>query len=93
MLNISWPGTAAEPKGVRPPALAGTWYPESPSVLLATAHGLMRLAVPSARPSGKPLALLVPHAGWTYSGAAAASAFRLLAPGAFRRSIRDAAPL
>lgn len=87
MLNISWPGSAAETKAVRPPALAGTWYPESPSILLATAHGLMRQAVPAARPSGKPVALLVPHAGWVYSGAAAASAFRLLSHGAFRRVV------
>ena len=91
MLNISWPGSAAETKAVRPPALAGTWYPESPSILLATAHGLMRQAVPAARPSGKPVALLVPHAGWVYSGAAAASAFRLLSHGAFRRVVEGVA--
>ena len=87
MLNISWTGAAAGEQAVRPPALAGTWYPESPSVLLATAHDLMRRAAPAPRPGGKPVALLVPHAGWVYSGAAAAAAFRLLWPGAFRRVV------
>ena len=87
MFDVSWPGSAAETGSVRPPALAGTWYPESPAILLATAHGLMRQSVPAARPAGKPVALLVPHAGWVYSGAAAAAAFRLLAPGSYRRVV------
>jgi hypothetical protein len=38
-------------------------------------------------PFGRPVALVVPHAGWDYSGAAAATAFRLLAPGSFRRVV------
>ena len=80
--------SGASPKGtVRPSALAGTWYPSSPAILLATAHDLMRQAAAAPRPAGRPVALVVPHAGWAYSGTVAAAAFRLLAPGSFERVV------
>lgn len=83
------PGEAsAAPEGaVRPPALAGTWYPSSPAILLATAWNLARQASAAPRPARRPVALVVPHAGWAYSGAVAASAFRLLGPGSFSRVV------
>jgi len=71
----------------RPPALAGSWYPEGGAHLTAGAHFLMRLGSAAPFPSGKPAALVVPHAGWSYSGLAAATAFRLLKPGDFQRVI------
>ncbi len=78
----------ARPAGaVRPPALAGTWYPSSPALLLATARNLMRQAAAAPRPAGRPLALVLPHAGWAYSGAVAAAACRLLPRGAFARVV------
>jgi AmmeMemoRadiSam system protein B/AmmeMemoRadiSam system protein A len=62
----------------RPPALAGTWYPDGRARLLTTAHLLMRLTASASTLPEKPLALVVPHAGWNYSGAAAATAYGLL---------------
>ena len=80
-------GAPASDKGVRPPALAGTWYPSSPAILLATARNQMRQAAAAPRPTGKPVALVVPHAGWAYSGVVAGAAYRLLAPGDFSRVV------
>ena len=71
----------------RPPALAGSWYPEDRAQLVAGAHFLMRLAASAPTLSAKPVALVVPHAGWSYSGLAAATAFRSLKPGDFERVV------
>ena len=71
----------------RPPALAGSWYPEGRASLVAGAFFLMRLAAGAPAPAATPVALVVPHAGWSYSGVAAATAFRLLKPGAFDRVV------
>ena len=79
---------ATAPAGtVRPPALAGSWYPGSPALLLATARNLMRQASAAPMPYGRPVALAVPHAGWVYSGTVAAAAFRILTPGSFTRVV------
>jgi AmmeMemoRadiSam system protein B/AmmeMemoRadiSam system protein A len=70
----------------RPPALAGSWYPDGRAELLAAAHLLMRAPDGPTLPA-KPVALVVPHAGWNYSGAVAGTAFRLLHPGDFERVV------
>ena len=80
-------GAAAAGGTTRPPALAGSWYPESPAILLATARDLLRQAAAAPAPAGRPLALVVPHAGWAYSGVVAAAAYRLLARGEFARVV------
>ncbi|HYN41641.1 MAG TPA: AmmeMemoRadiSam system protein B, partial [Thermoanaerobaculia bacterium] len=80
-------GAVAASGTTRPPALAGTWYPDSPAILLATARNLLRQASVAPVPAGRPVALVVPHAGWAYSGVVAATAYRLLAPGAFGRVV------
>ncbi len=66
--------------GVRPAAVAGTFYPAQPGALRAaldTAFGDARVP-----PAGAPVpkALVAPHAGYVYSGAVAASAYATLAP-------------
>jgi AmmeMemoRadiSam system protein B/AmmeMemoRadiSam system protein A len=71
----------------RPPALAGPWYPEGRAHLVAGAHFLMRLAAPAPVLPAIPVALVVPHAGWNFSGLAAAAAFRHLKPGDFERVV------
>ncbi len=71
----------------REPALAGNWYPEGRARLLAAARLLMRVAAPAAPALGRPVALVVPHAGWNYSGPVAGAAFRLLKPGDFTRVV------
>ena len=71
----------------RPPALAGTWYPDGKAHLASAAHFLMRLAAGAPSLPGRPVVLVVPHAGWNYSGFAAAAAYRLLEPGDFDRVV------
>lgn len=68
---------------VRAPAVAGTFYPASSSELGATVDRLLAaVKVPADAPC--PKALIVPHAGYVYSGPIAASAFARIAPYAER---------
>jgi len=60
---------------VRPPAVAGMFYPAESGQL---AHDVQRF-LEEARPSDlTPKALIVPHAGYIYSGAIAAAAYATL---------------
>ena len=63
---------------LRPPAVAGMFYPGSPAVLSATVDQLLA-AAPGSMPT-QPKALIVPHAGYIYSGATAALAYAALLP-------------
>lgn len=63
---------------LRRPAVAGLFYPAESSELRARVHQL--LAAAPKTPKVAPKALIVPHAGYTYSGAAAAATFARLAP-------------
>jgi AmmeMemoRadiSam system protein B len=65
---------------VRPPAVAGTFYPGAPEALRSTVEALLRAAPASAGPA--PKAVIAPHAGYVYSGPVAASAFQAIAPSA-----------
>ncbi len=60
---------------VRPPAVAGAFYPAGADTLRAEIDGYLADAKPKAL---RPKALLVPHAGYVYSGPVAASAYALL---------------
>lgn len=72
---------------VRPPAVAGAFYPGQASVLRHDVTALLGQARPGADPgSPAPKALIVPHAGYIYSGATAALAYAPLASA--RASIR-----
>src|SRR5687768_14171242 len=62
-------------KSVRPPAVAGTFYPGDPTVLASTVDGLVAARSAEGPP---PKALVVPHAGYVYSGPIAASAYARL---------------
>lgn len=62
----------------RPPAVAGAFYPGDPATLSATVDQLLAEAEPFS--GGQPKALIVPHAGYIYSGATAATAYATLAP-------------
>lgn len=62
----------------RPPAVAGTFYPGDPDTLTATVDRF--LADPSPLSDLQPKALIVPHAGYIYSGSTAASAYATLKP-------------
>ena len=67
----------------RPPAVAGAFYPGHPATLAATVDQL--LAESSAPAASQPKALIVPHAGYIYSGSTAALAYAALEP--WRRTI------
>jgi hypothetical protein len=65
---------------IRQPAVAGTFYPDMPAQL---AHDVASLLADSqVTPSEQyPKAIIVPHAGYIYSGAIAATAYAKLAAG------------
>lgn len=70
---------------VREPAVAGTFYPGRPARLRETLEDFLA----EARDPGEmppPKALIVPHAGYVYSGPVAASVYRRLEP--LRENIR-----
>jgi AmmeMemoRadiSam system protein B len=69
---------------VRPPAVAGLFYPADPARLRAEVSELLAKAEPAAPAGLRPKALVAPHAGYAYSGAVAATAFAALGEGAAR---------
>ena len=62
---------------IRPPMVAGQFYPGNPDELRETAVRLINQAAPRV-PPGKVRALIVPHAGYIYSGQVAASGYKSL---------------
>lgn len=67
---------------VRPAAVAGTFYPGTPAVLGAAVRGYLAEVGPSPETDTPlPKALIVPHAGYVYSGPVAAPAYRRIAAG------------
>ncbi len=65
---------------VRPPAVAGTFYPAEPAALRAALDQAFAACVPPAPGAPVPAAIVAPHAGYVYSGAIAASAYARVAP-------------
>jgi AmmeMemoRadiSam system protein B len=63
---------------IREPAVAGHFYPDHPGELSTTVQGMLRQG--QARPGPAPKALIVPHAGYIYSGPVAATAYARLQP-------------
>ncbi|MFW6061130.1 MAG: AmmeMemoRadiSam system protein B [Phycisphaeraceae bacterium] len=63
----------------RPPAVAGTFYPDDPAALRRMVDQLLRDAAAAQaggeQAIGQPKALIAPHAGYPYSGPIAASAY------------------
>jgi len=63
--------------GLRPPAVAGLFYPDDPKELRRTVEAFLA----RVKPEGEaPKAAVVPHAGFIYSGPIAASVYARLAP-------------
>jgi AmmeMemoRadiSam system protein B len=60
---------------IRPAAVAGSFYPASPERLRRTVEALLAQANPPAF-EGKLRGLIVPHAGYIYSGPVAATGYR-----------------
>jgi AmmeMemoRadiSam system protein B len=68
---------------VRPAAVAGLFYPGEPDTLRSLVDNLLADA-PSPRDARVPKALIVPHAGYVFSGSVAAAAYATLQKGADR---------
>jgi AmmeMemoRadiSam system protein B/AmmeMemoRadiSam system protein A len=64
---------------IRPAAVAGMFYPREPRALAAEVQALLARADDVSPRVGFPKALVVPHAGYVYSGAIAARAYSELA--------------
>ena len=62
---------------IRPAAVAGMFYPDNPNVLHSDIQSMLSSASLKAH---APKAIIVPHAGYIYSGPVAASAYAQLAP-------------
>jgi AmmeMemoRadiSam system protein B len=73
---------------VRAPAVAGFFYPADASQVLSAVRGFLSVTRP-AHDAKPPKALIVPHAGYVYSGPVAASAYARLRPstGVIRRVV------
>ena len=65
---------------VRPPAVAGSFYPLEPGSLRREVARLLAATPCDPRNPVCPKALIVPHAGYVYSGATAALAYARLKP-------------
>lgn len=79
-LGLAVPGAA----GVRGSALAGAWYPADPAELAAQVDGFLSAARGSA-PAGTIRALIVPHAGYAFSGPTAGAGYALVKGRTYRR--------
>jgi AmmeMemoRadiSam system protein B/AmmeMemoRadiSam system protein A len=65
---------------IRPPAVAGAFYPAVREVLSREVSTLLEGAPAVLQDAAVPKALIAPHAGYIYSGAIAANAYARLAP-------------
>lgn len=75
------PVSAPAMKDLRPPAVAGSFYPSDPAALEAEVDGYLEAArrAGASVPEGEePVLILVPHAGYVFSGPCAAFAFAAL---------------
>jgi len=68
------PLSAGSKAGIRPPAVAGKFYPDDAERLTAAVLEFLADAVPAR--AERPLALVLPHAGYVYSGQIAADGWR-----------------
>lgn len=76
---ISWPkmGDGTDMKDVRKSVIAGSWYPGNPGILSSDIDGFLK-NVPAEFLNGEVVALISPHAGYTYSGQIAAYSYKLV---------------
>lgn len=68
---------APETKRIRRAQVAGSWYPDDPQRLSAYLDRMLDEATPP-KLDGHPTALISPHAGYRFSGKAAATGYALL---------------
>lgn len=66
---------------VRRPNFAGSWYPRREEEVKGEINQMLKKAFPCPEGEGEPIACIVPHAGWYYSGRLALSTLRCLSLG------------
>lgn len=81
-MAISWKRKAAQTETVRLPAVAGSFYPDSPQVLSAQVGTFIDDAEVKEI-DGELIGLIVPHAGYVYSGHVAGYAYKQLVEHSF----------
>lgn len=74
--------TCGMAESLREPAVQGSFYPENPKELSATIDALLS-KIPAHRIDAKVPVLIVPHAGYVYSGSTAAHVYRSLMGSSF----------
>src|SRR3989339_711949 len=81
-LGVATTGMAGRDGGeVRPPAVAGQFYPESAAILKLAIEKFMEDALPPL--AEKTLAIVVPHAGYIYSGQISADGWNQIRGGTY----------
>ncbi|HWR01640.1 MAG TPA: AmmeMemoRadiSam system protein B [Chlorobaculum sp.] len=65
---------------VRHPAVAGSFYPAAKETLARDVREMLARAIETAEPMPCPKAIIVPHAGYIYSGNTAAAGYASLRP-------------
>ncbi len=82
------PRAESVPRKVRPPAVAGGFYPGDPDQLRGEVDRLLADApAPETEPKGTIRAIMVPHAGYRFSGRGAATGFRLVRGRSYARVV------
>ena len=76
-MDISWKRKTTQTETVRSPAVAGSFYPDSPKVLSAQVRKFIDDAN-LKETDGKLIGLIAPHAGYVYSGHVAGYAYKQL---------------
>jgi AmmeMemoRadiSam system protein B/AmmeMemoRadiSam system protein A len=79
-------GVTAAAADTRQPLVAGSFYPADRAELSFQISKFLAKA-PDRQEAGDPIALIVPHAGYQYSGQIAACAYKLAAGGSYDRVI------
>lgn len=69
---------------IRPSPIAGTWYPGNPKLLRDEIAGFIEEAIPQEL-EGKLIGIIVPHAGYRYSGPTAGYGYRCVSGMSFER--------
>lgn len=87
-LMILIAGAAQARTGIREPILAGTWYPGDPKLLRQAVASYLPDSLADRLAGGpSPLALIVPHAGYRFSGATAGKGYATVRGRGFDRVI------
>lgn len=63
---------------IRKSTISGSWYPGNPETLRSQIQGYLQAVPAHPKWKGEVVALIAPHAGYTYSGGVAAYAYTLL---------------